>query len=221
LWHDRCHKWSRNCLSFRSTWVHPRFLVGLMLLDLLQGNHMAKFGKDLIYRTKVIVQKPVWTPARHRHTQSHNTARRLCLSSFFWSFYCLSFYDLQLLITLLIYSNFSYLWCIAKLKEKGLTLYFHNNQEDKHNLQNTTQKTKDRVTLTPLKTEGELRCSGRISSSCSTCVLKINLFSPWYSWKLAELALSYISLTHFISCQNFFSVPFSTQIRYNFVWPLE
>jgi hypothetical protein len=36
---------------------------------------MAKFGKDLIYRTKVIVQKPVWTPARHRHTQSHNTAR--------------------------------------------------------------------------------------------------------------------------------------------------
>ena len=52
---------------------------------------------------------------------------RLCLSSFFWSLYCLSFYDLQLLITLLIYSNFSYLWCIAKLKEKGLTLYFHNN----------------------------------------------------------------------------------------------
>jgi hypothetical protein len=34
---------------------------------------VAKFGKDLIYRTKVIVQKPVWTPARH--TQSHNTAR--------------------------------------------------------------------------------------------------------------------------------------------------
>ena len=29
-------------------------------------------------------------------------------------------------------------------------------------------KTKDRVTLAPLKTEGVLRCSGRISSSCST-----------------------------------------------------
>ena len=43
------------------------------VLPLPQGNHVAKFGKDPIYRTKVIVQKPVWTPARH--TQSHNTAR--------------------------------------------------------------------------------------------------------------------------------------------------
>ena len=30
-----------------------------------------------------------------------------------------------------------------------------------NDLQNTTQKTKDRVTLTPLKTGGELRWSGR------------------------------------------------------------
>jgi hypothetical protein len=30
---------------------------------ILQGNYVAKFGKDLIYRTKVIVRKPVWTPA--------------------------------------------------------------------------------------------------------------------------------------------------------------
>ena len=29
-------------------------------------------------------------------------------------------------------------------------------------------KSKDRVTRTPLKTWGELRCSGRVSSSCST-----------------------------------------------------
>ena len=29
-------------------------------------------------------------------------------------------------------------------------------------------KTKDRVTRTPLKTGGELRCSGKVSSSCST-----------------------------------------------------
>jgi hypothetical protein len=29
-------------------------------------------------------------------------------------------------------------------------------------------QTKDRVTLTPLIPEGELRCSGRVSSSCST-----------------------------------------------------
>jgi hypothetical protein len=34
------------------------------VLSLPQGNHVAKFGKDPIYRTKVIVRKPVWTPAR-------------------------------------------------------------------------------------------------------------------------------------------------------------
>jgi hypothetical protein len=31
-----------------------------------------------------------------------------------------------------------------------------------------TYKTKDRVTRTPLKTGSELRCSGRVGSSCST-----------------------------------------------------
>ena len=35
-----------------------------MVLPLTQGNHMAKVGKDPIYRTKVIVRKPMWTPAR-------------------------------------------------------------------------------------------------------------------------------------------------------------
>ena len=32
-----------------------------------------------------------------------------------------------------------------------------------NDLQNITHKTKDRVTQTPLKTGGELRCSGRYS----------------------------------------------------------
>ena len=35
-----------------------------MVLPLPQGNHVAKFGKDPIYRTKVIVRKPVWTHTR-------------------------------------------------------------------------------------------------------------------------------------------------------------
>ena len=43
------------------------------VLPLPQGNHVAKFIKDPIYRTKVFVRKPVWMPAA-RHTQSHNTA---------------------------------------------------------------------------------------------------------------------------------------------------
>jgi len=48
------------------------------VLPLPQGNHVAKFGNDPIYRTKVIVRKPVWMPAcspAARHTQSHNTTR--------------------------------------------------------------------------------------------------------------------------------------------------
>ena len=41
-------------------------------------------------------------------------------------------------------------------------------QKDKQRSTKHTYKTKDRVTRTPLKTRGELRCSGRVGSSCST-----------------------------------------------------
>jgi hypothetical protein len=37
-----------------------------------------------------------------------------------------------------------------------------------NDLQNITHKTKDRGRRTPLKTRGEVRWSGRVSSSCST-----------------------------------------------------
>jgi hypothetical protein len=37
-----------------------------------------------------------------------------------------------------------------------------------NDLQNTTQKTSDRATRTLLKTGGELTCSGRVGSFCST-----------------------------------------------------
>ena len=37
-------------------------------------------------------------------------------------------------------------------------------------LQNTTQKTKDRATRTPLSTAGVLTNSGRVSSSCSVLI---------------------------------------------------
>ena len=45
-------------------------------------------------------------------------------------------------------------------KEKG--------QKDKQRSTKHTNKTKDRVTRIPLKTSGELRCSGRVNSSRST-----------------------------------------------------
>ena len=41
-------------------------------------------------------------------------------------------------------------------------------QKDKQRSTKHTHKTKDRVTRTPLKTGGELRCFGRVSSSRST-----------------------------------------------------
>jgi sulfite reductase alpha subunit-like flavoprotein len=40
-------------------------------------------------------------------------------------------------------------------------------QKDKQQSTKHTYKTKDRVTRTPLKTGGELKCSGRVGSSCS------------------------------------------------------
>ena len=43
-------------------------------------------------------------------------------------------------------------------------------QKDKQRSTKHTHKTKDRVTRTPLKTGGELRCSWRVSNSCSTSV---------------------------------------------------
>ena len=41
-------------------------------------------------------------------------------------------------------------------------------QRDKQRSKKHTHKTKDRVTGTPLKIAGELRCSESVSSSCST-----------------------------------------------------
>jgi len=57
----------------------------------------------------------------------------------------------------------------------------HNGQEkkvqkDKQRSTKHTHKTKDRVTRTPLIIGGELRCSGRVGSSCyasGTC--RVNL----------------------------------------------
>ena len=39
-------------------------------------------------------------------------------------------------------------------------------QKENNDLQNPTQKTKDRATQSPLKSGGELRCFGRVDRSC-------------------------------------------------------
>jgi hypothetical protein len=51
-------------------------------------------------------------------------------------------------------------------KEIILAITFHGPHHDL--VDHYGYKAKDRVTRTPLKTGGELRCSGRVSSSCST-----------------------------------------------------
>jgi hypothetical protein len=51
-----------------------------------------------------------------------------------------------------------------------------------NDLQKNTHKTKDRVTQIPLTTGGELGCSGRVRSSCSTIIeTLLNIpFCPFY-----------------------------------------
>ena len=46
--------------------------------------------------------------------------------------------------------------------------YHGQNKKNKKRSTKHTYKTKDRITRTPLKTGGELRCSARVGTSCST-----------------------------------------------------
>ena len=54
--------------------------------------------------------------------------------------------------------------------EEEQTTHWHieEGQKEKQRSTKYTCKTKDQVTPTPLNTGRELRCSGRVSSSCST-----------------------------------------------------
>ena len=57
---------------------------------------------------------------------------------------------------------------IRKSKDRQRNGQKKTDKRTNNDLQNTTQKTSIRATRTPLKTGGELRCSGRVGSSCST-----------------------------------------------------
>ena len=54
--------------------------------------------------------------------------------------------------------------------EEEQTIHWHKEKvkKDKQRTTKHTHKTKTRVTRTSLKTGGEIRCSGRVISSCST-----------------------------------------------------
>ena len=69
--------------------------------------------------------------------------------------------------------------------KEGQTTQWSKEKVQKDNQRSTkhTHKTKDRVTRTPLKTGGELRCSGRESSSCSTSdTRRVNLITNPVEW---------------------------------------
>jgi len=60
-----------------------------------------------------------------------------------------------------------------------------------NDLQNIHIKLKNRVTRLPLKTGGELRCSGRVSSSCSTSgTRRVNLMRQWAALETEEVDTS-------------------------------
>ena len=77
-------------------------------------------------------------------------------------------------------------------------------QKDKQRSTKHTYKTKDRVTRTPLKTGGELRCSRKVSSSCSTSdTRRVNLVTnPVNKWNPFYCLNNKISLNHFMQIDN-------------------
>ena len=78
-------------------------------------------------------------------------------------------------------------------KEKG--------QKDKQRSTKHIHKTKDRVTRTPLKTRDELRCSGRVSSSCPTSgTRRVDLSSIYIRFFLYSWLTRCCTVTHLPSC---------------------
>ena len=60
---------------------------------------------------------------------------------------------------------------VIRIRKSKKDRQYGQNEKDKrinNNLQNTTEKTKDQVMQTSLKTGCEFMCSGRVKSSCST-----------------------------------------------------
>jgi hypothetical protein len=73
-------------------------------------------------------------------------------------------------------------------------------QKDKQRSTKHTHKTKDRLTRTPLKTGGKLRCFGRVSRICSTrhySILFNNKNKLWYKYWNEYVCMKIFSLMIF------------------------
>ena len=106
-----CHKWARMCFVCRN---HNPVLSSFTTYHWV-CNRVTRWVAH-------VEQKLLTLPERPSSPSVFNgvgIARLLvfcvwyfvdhCLSFFFWAFYCLSFFDLRLLITALVFSNFSYI----------------------------------------------------------------------------------------------------------------
>jgi hypothetical protein len=72
-------------------------------------------------------------------------------------------------------------------------------KKDKQRSIKHTYKPKDPVTRTPLKTGGELRCSGRVGSSCPTSDTRhVNLVNMYNNPTVVE-----ISIPAMVSCTRY------------------
>jgi len=73
------------------------------------------------------------------------------------------------------------------VKFTAVTLAIGNVRKNKQRSTKHTYKTKDRATRTPLKTGCELRCSGRVSSSCSSSgTRRVNLVTNQARARVAQ-----------------------------------
>ena len=99
-------------------------------------------------------------------------------------------------------------------------------QKDKQRFTKQTHKTKDRVTRTPLKTGVELRCSGMVSSSCSTSGTRhANLshmylsFPPFSSFLffLFLISKTFVHTCHLVE-QELLTLPEHLKIRYDHLY---
>ena len=85
-------------------------------------------------------------------------------------------------------------------KSKGRQHNVQNKKDKRKNndLQNIIHKTKDRVTRTHLRTRDELRCSGRVSSSCSTSG---TFYKSWFiAITLLTAMIIFILYLHYMFC---------------------
>ena len=85
-------------------------------------------------------------------------------------------------------------------RTEGQTTQWPKEQKDKQRSTTHTYKTKDRLTRTPLKTGGKLRCFGRVSRFCSTrhySILFNNKNKLWYKYWNEYVCMKIFSLMIF------------------------